>query len=97
MLRTTLVLASLLLLPAAGCSAESKAASTLDDYEKVFGKCKELHDEMKMEPGEHPCVGVTSKAVEMGLKHSGLEEEKWRPMLEAWLEKTKFTAYYKKS
>ncbi len=82
------------LVAAVGCSAESKAKSTLDDYEKVFGKCKELHDEASLSPGQHGCVRVTSEAVEMGLKRSGLEESQWRPMLDAWLSDTGLTDYY---
>jgi len=96
MLHRRIARASLLLIafgfPA--CSAESKAASTLDDYEKVFGKCKTLTEEAKLEPGQHGCAEVTSRAVEMGLKNSGLEESKWRPMLEAWLKDKGLTAYY---
>ena len=76
------------------CSAESKAKSTLDDYEKVFGKCKTLTEEAKLEPGQHGCAEVTSRAVEMGLKSSGLEESQWRPMLESWLKDKGFSAYY---
>ena len=48
----------------------------------------------RLEPGQHGCAEVTSRAVEMGLENSGLEESKWRPMLEAWLKDKGLTAYY---
>ena len=87
--------ASLLpLVACVACSAESKAQSTLDDYEKVFNKCKDLHGEASLPPGQHGCVHATSQAVELGLKHSGLEESQWRPMLDAWLSDRGFTEYY---
>jgi len=78
-----------------GCkSPEGKAKETLGKYEIVFSKCKELHDEMKMDPGTHRCSKVASLAVEMGLKDSGLPEAEWRKLLDEWLKEKNYSAYY---
>jgi hypothetical protein len=77
-----------------GCSAESKAKDSLGKYEKVFKTCKDMTDEAKLEPGKHRCSNVASMAIEISLKNSGLEEAKWKGMLDAWLDKAGYRAYY---
>lgn len=78
----------------AACSPESKAQDSLGKYETVFKICKEETEKNSMQPGEHRCSTVASMAVEMSLKDSGLEEAKWRAMLEEWLKKTGYAPYY---
>lgn len=78
-----------------GCSPESKAKDTLEKYETLaFRICKEETEKMKMKPGEHQCAYITSMALDMSLKDSGLEEAKINEMREAWLDKSGLRAYY---
>jgi alcohol dehydrogenase YqhD (iron-dependent ADH family) len=79
----------------AGCSPESKAKDTLEKYENLaFKICKEETEKMKMKPGEHQCAYITSMALDMSLKDSGLEEAQINKMREEWLDKSGYRAYY---
>jgi hypothetical protein len=77
-----------------GCSPESKAQSTLEKYKDVFRICKEETEKTQMKPGEHRCSTVSSMAVEMSLKDSGLEDAKSKEMLSKWLDENGYKAYY---
>jgi hypothetical protein len=63
-----------------GCSAEGKAEKALKKYEKVFDMCKEMTAKIP----DHRCKKVSSMALEMSLKRTGLDEEKWRKMAVDW-------------
>jgi hypothetical protein len=77
------------------CSPESKAKDTLEKYENLaFRICKEETEKMKMKPGEHQCALITSMALDMSLKDTGLEEAKINEMREAWLDKSGYRPYY---
>ena len=90
--RLTLVFA--LALPLVGCSPEAKAKKTMEKYESTFKICKDMTEELKLKPGEHDCALVTSMALDMGLKDSGLEQSKLEPMRNEWLEKSGYKPYY---
>jgi hypothetical protein len=78
-----------------GCSPESKAKKTLQKYEEsAFRICKEETEKNKMKPGEHQCAYVTSMALDMGLKDSGLDEAKINTLREEWLDKSGYRGYY---
>lgn len=88
----TLLLGALAL--GAGCSPESKAKSTLEKYETAFRICKEETEKSHMKPGEHRCALITSMAVDMSLRDSGVEEAKAKQMLGDWLDKSGYRPYY---
>jgi hypothetical protein len=94
--RSTLPFAALLLgaLALAGCSPEAKAQSTLQKYETVFNICKEETAKAGMKPGEHRCSLVSSMAVDMSLKDSGLDDAKIKLALGEWLDKTGYKPFY---
>lgn len=77
-----------------GCSPESKAKSTLEKYETAFRICKEETEKNHMKPGEHRCALITSMAVDMSLKDTGVEEAKGKQMLSDWLDKSGYRPYY---
>ena len=73
-----------------GCSAEGKAEKALEKYEKVFNMCKEMADKIP----DHRCKKVSSMALEMALKRTGLPEDKWRQMAAKWAETKGFKEVY---
>ncbi|MEZ4296960.1 MAG: hypothetical protein R3B70_18490 [Polyangiaceae bacterium] len=77
-----------------GCSPESKAKSTLEKYETVFRICKEETEKVKMEPGKHQCALVSSMALDMSLRDTGLDDAKVATMREEWLTKSGYKAFY---
>ncbi len=87
----TLVMFTLFL---AACSPESKAKTTLEKYETAFRICKEETDKVKMKPGEHRCALITSMALDMSLRDSGLEAAKVDSMREEWLTKSGYKPFY---
>ncbi len=89
-----LALALALVLASVGCSPEAKAKKTMEKYESTFGMCKKITEEAKMKPGEHDCALVTSMALDMGLKDTGLEESKVTPMRDEWLDKSGYKPFY---
>ena len=90
---TALLFAGLLAL-GAGCSPEAKAKSTLEKYETAFRICKEETDKMKMAPGEHRCALVSSMALDMSMKDTGLDDAKITSMRDEWLTKSGYKAFY---
>lgn len=77
-----------------GCSPESKAKSTLEKYETVFRICKEETEKVKMKPGEHQCALVSSMALDMSLRDTGLDDAKTKTMRDEWLDKAGYKAFY---
>lgn len=73
-----------------GCSAEGKAEKALQKYEKVFNMCKEMADKVP----DHRCKKVSSMALEMSLKRTGLAEDKWRKMATDWAATNGFNEIY---
>lgn len=78
----------------AGCSPESKAKDMLGKYETAFRICKEETEKMNMKPGEHRCALVSSMALDMSLKDTGLDEAKIKTMRDEWLDKSGYKAFY---
>ena len=93
-MKLRLTLAFALVLASTGCSPESRAQKTMEKSETTFKMCKDITAEAKMKPGEHDCALVTSMALDMGLKDSGLEEGKLAPMRDAWLDKSGYKPFY---
>lgn len=77
-----------------GCSPESKAKSTLEKYETAFRICKEETEKNKMAPGEHRCALISSMALDMSLKDTGLDEAAAGKMRDEWLDKTGYKPFY---
>jgi hypothetical protein len=73
-----------------GCSAEGKAEKALAKYEKVFNMCKEMAAKIP----NHRCKKVSSMALEMSLKRTGLAEEQWRKMAADWAATKGFKEIY---
>lgn len=96
MLKTKLTIIAFVFgaLALAGCSPESKAKSTLEKYETAFRICKEETEKHDMKPGEHKCALITSMALDMSLRDSGLEEAKAKTMRDEWLDKSGYKAFY---
>lgn len=87
-----LFLASALALPA--CSAESKAKSVLKKYETVFKMCKDMTEELKMQPKEHDCALVSSMALDGSLEDTGAEAAALDKMRDEWLKTSGYADYY---
>lgn len=85
---------ALLALSLTGCSPESKAQGTLEKYETAFRICKEETEKMSMKPGEHRCALISSMALDMSLKDSGLDEAKVNQMRTEWLDKSGYKPFY---
>lgn len=97
MKKTTLTIALLfagLLAFGAGCSPEAKAKETLGKYETAFRICKEETEKMNMKPGEHRCALVSSMALDMSLRDTGLDDAKIKTMRDEWLDKSGYKAFY---
>lgn len=77
-----------------GCSPEAKAKRELDKYAQVFDICKDITKKEGMKPGEHPCGKISTMALEMSLKDTGLPESEWRKLLEAWIKDKGYSDYY---
>lgn len=73
-----------------GCSAEGKAQKKLKKYAKVFKICKKLATKRP----NHRCKKISSMALEMTMKKTGLAEDKWRPMVKDWASSNGFAEIY---
>jgi hypothetical protein len=85
---------ALFMLAIAGCSPESKAKSTLEKYETAFRICKEETEKTKQKPGEHRCALVSSMALDMSMKDTGLDDASIDKMRDEWLDKSGYKAFY---
>ena len=79
---------------AAGCSAESKAATVLAKHEGAFRVCQEEMEKMKAARWEHRCALVASMALDASLQDTGLDAPRIQQMRDAWLDRTGYRPLY---
>jgi hypothetical protein len=79
---------------ALACSPDKKAQKVLEDYEIVFNECKKLTEEVDAEPGTHYCSKVGSKALEMALDDTGIDQATRDEMIGEWKSSNPLGKFY---